>query len=78
MKLIKNELINENKPDPRIGWVYDLNMKCTRPTEFCSSCVWTNMCRPMHENIQFKPLSCLLRKNFAGERKSLHVVSITR
>ena len=56
MKLIKNELINENKPDPRIGWVYDLNMKCTRPTEFCSSCVWTNMCRPMHENIQFKPL----------------------
>ena len=31
MKLTKeNELINENKPDPRIGWVHDLNMKCTR------------------------------------------------
>ena len=31
-KILSNELINENKPDPRIGWVYDLNMKCTRPT----------------------------------------------
>ena len=51
MKLTKNGLINEIKPDPRIGWVYDLNMKCTRPTEFCSSCVCTNMGFPMHEKI---------------------------
>ena len=28
MKFTKNELINENKPDPRILRVYDLNMKC--------------------------------------------------
>ena len=26
-KILSNE--NENKPDPRIGWVYDMNMKCT-------------------------------------------------
>ena len=31
-KMPSDELINENKPDPRIGWVYDLNMKCTKPT----------------------------------------------
>ena len=81
MKFTKIEFINENKPDPRIGWVYDLNMKCTRPTELCSSCVCTNMGLPMHEKnkcFQVTTLSCLLRKNFTGEWKSLHVVSITR
>ena len=36
---------------------------------------------PMHEKNKCFPvtiLSCLLRKNFTGEWKSLHVVSITR
>ena len=39
------------------------------------------MVRPMPEKNKCFPvttLSCLLRKNFTGEWKSLHVVSITR
>ena len=39
------------------------------------------MVRPMHEKtnvFHVTTLSCLLRKNFTGEWKSLHVVSITR
>ena len=42
------------------------------PINYGSSDAWKNKCFPV------TTLSCLLRKNFTGEWKSLHVVSITR